>query len=183
MAGVIGAITDITEGMNMQRALNDSYSKLKQSMEDTITAVSRLIEIRYPYTAGHQRRFFELSFAIAEKLGLSTRQKKGLNIASLVQDIGKVSVSSEILSKPGKLSRTEFNIIKGHPEAGYAILKDIDFSWPVADIIRQHHERLYGSGYPLSLKGDEILHEARIIAVADTVEAMSSHKPYHPALE
>lgn len=182
MAGVIGAITDITESMNMQRALNDSYSKLEQSMEDTITAVSRLIEIRDPYTAGHQKRVFELSLAIAEKLGLSTQQKKGLNIASLVHDIGKVSVPSEILSKPGKLSRTEFSIIKGHPETGYSILKDIDFSWPVADIIRQHHERLDGSGYPASLKGDEILLEARIIAVADTVEAMSSHRPYRPAL-
>lgn len=182
MAGVIGAITDITENRNMQRALDDSYSKLEKSMQDTITAVSRLIEIRDPYTAGHQKRVFELSLAIAEKLGLSVEQKKGLNIASLVHDIGKVSVPSEILSKPGQLSRTEFSIIQGHPETGYSILKDIDFSWPVADIIRQHHERLDGSGYPASLKGDHILPEARIIAVADTVEAMSSHRPYRPAL-
>lgn len=182
LAGVMGTITDITARKKMEKELQASYLKLEKSMEDTITAVSRLIEIRDPYTAGHQRRVFALANAIAADMGMPHEQQKGLGVASLVHDIGKISVPSEILTKPGTLTDTEFRIIKEHPETGYLILKDIEFACPVDEIVRQHHERLDGSGYPRALKEDEILIEAKIIAVADTVEAMSSHRPYRPSL-
>ena len=140
------------------------------------------IEMRDPYTAGHQRRVTLLACSIVEEMGLTEEQFDGLRLAGLVHDLGKINVPVEILNKPGQLSETEFNLIKNHPQSGYNTLKEIAFPWPVAQIVLQHHERLDGSGYPQMLKGEEIMLEARILAVADVVEAMASHRPYRPAL-
>ena len=131
---------------------------------------------------GHQRRVCQLSISIAQEMTLPEDQIEGIRIASLIHDIGKIGLPTEILSKPTKLSDIEFSLIKEHSQIGYNILKSIDFSYPVAEIILQHHERLNGSGYPDHLKGDKILLEGKIIALADVVEAMSSHRPYRPAL-
>jgi putative nucleotidyltransferase with HDIG domain len=138
--------------------------------------------MRDPYTAGHQERVAHLACAIAGKIGLSEERVEGLRVAGLLHDVGKVSVPAEILSKPMTLTPAEFDLIKAHPQTGYEILKGIDFSWPVAEIVLEHHERLDGSGYPRGLKGEAISLEAKILAVADIVEAMSSHRPYRAAL-
>jgi HD-GYP domain-containing protein (c-di-GMP phosphodiesterase class II) len=151
-------------------------------MVGTIDAVSAMVELRDPYTAGHERRVAEIAAAIGAELGLTEVQIKGLKITGGVHDIGKIAVPAEILSKPGRLSALEFEIIKTHAQQGHDILKAIDFPWPVAQTILQHHERFDGSGYPQGLKGDQIIVEARILAVADTVEAMSSHRPYRGGL-
>jgi len=140
------------------------------------------VEERDPYTAGHQRRVTNLALAIAEELGLSEDQKDGLQKAGLIHDQGKISIPFDILSKPGRLTEIEFQLIKKHPEVGYHILKDIEFPWPVAKIVLQHHERINGSGYPNGLKAEDITIEAKILAVADVVEAMASHRPYRAAL-
>jgi len=138
--------------------------------------------LRDPYTAGHQERVSQLACAIAKKLGLDKKQIEAVRLASLVHDIGKIAVPVEILTKASSLSDLEFAFIKAHPKTAYDILSNIEFPWPIAEIVLQHHERLDGSGYPQGLKGDQILLEARILAVADVVEAMSSHRPYRPAL-
>ncbi|MBK7903256.1 MAG: HD domain-containing protein [Proteobacteria bacterium] len=138
--------------------------------------------MRDPYTAGHERRVAALAVAIAAELGLDSVVQEGLDVAGHLHDVGKVMVPSEILSKPGKLSPIEMQLVQGHCQAGYNILSSVDFPWPVADIILQHHERLDGSGYPGGLKGEAILRQARILAVADVVEAMSSHRPYRSGL-
>ena len=138
--------------------------------------------MRDPYTAGHQRRVGELAAAIAQELGLSDDKIHGLRLAASIHDLGKIKVPAEILAKPGKLTNIELMLIKAHAQAGYDILKDIAFPWPIATIVWQHHERLDGSGYPLGLKDDQILFESRIMAVADVVEAMASHRPYRPSL-
>ena len=156
--------------------------KLERTLAQTVSAMAAVIEMRDPYTAGHQRRAADLSGAIATEMGLSREQIQGLSLAAMTYEIGKIQIPAEILSKPGRLSEIEFSLIKMHPQAGFEILREIDFPWPIAQIVQQHHERLDGSGYPLGLKGDEILLEARIIAVADVVEAMYSHRPYRPAL-
>ena len=150
--------------------------------EETIQAMATTAEMRDPYTAGHQRRVTQLAVAIATEMGLSEDLISGLRLAGLVHDIGKTRVPVEILTNPLKLSGAEFSIIKTHPSVGYEILKTIDFPQPVAIIVYQHHERLDGSGYPDGLSGDDIRLEARILAVADVVEAMSSHRPYRPAI-
>jgi len=144
--------------------------------------MSRIVEVKDPYTAGHQQRVSQLTKAIAKELNLSQDKIEGIRVASLIHDIGKISVPTEILSKSTTLSDIEFSLIKEHSRIGYDILKAIDFSYPVANIVLQHHEKINGSGYPGGLKGDEILLEAKIICVADVVEAMSSHRPYRPAL-
>jgi len=156
--------------------------RLKNTLDATIQTMSKIIEVKDPYTAGHQQRVSQLTTAIAKELNLSQDRIEGIRIASLIHDIGKISVPTEILSKTTTLSDIEFSLIKGHSQAGSDILKAIDFSYPVANIVLQHHERLDGSGYPNELKGDEILLEARILGVADVVEAMSSHRPYRPSL-
>jgi putative nucleotidyltransferase with HDIG domain len=163
-----------------------SERKLAQTwrnvLEGSIQAIAMTLEMRDPYTAGHQQRVTRLACAIAEELRLSEMQIEGLHFAGLIHDIGKVTIPAEILSKPGRLTETEFSIIKNHPHVAYDILKKIDFPWPVARIVRQHHEYIDGSGYPQGLKGDQILIEAKILTVADVVEAMASHRPYRPAL-
>jgi response regulator RpfG family c-di-GMP phosphodiesterase len=160
------------------RSLLASEAKLKTSLIESISAIAATVEMRDPYTAGHQQRVAKITRAIAVELGLPEQQIEGLYLASVVHDVGKVMVPAEILSKPGKLTELEFSLIKQHSEAGYEILKEVDFPWPIAQFVLQHHEHLDGSGYPAGLKGEEILLEARILSVADVIEAMASHRPY-----
>jgi GAF domain-containing protein len=156
--------------------------KLRSGLHDTVQAIASTVERRDPYTAGHQRRVADLASAIAGKMGLSEERIFALHLAGVVHDLGKISIPAEILSKPTRLNTIEYNFIKTHPQTGYDILKDIDFPWPIAQMVLQHHERMDGSGYPNGLKGDAILLEARILAVADVLEAMASHRPYRPGL-
>lgn len=165
-----------------QKRLEKLVKERTNQLEGTIHALATTVEMRDPYTAGHQRRVTELACAIAEEMGLSKDQIKGIHVAGLLHDIGKIAIPAEILTKPTKLTKLEFELITTHSQVSHDILKGIEFAWPVADIVVQHHERMDGSGYPNGLEGDEILREARIIAVADTVEAMASHRPYRPAL-
>lgn len=162
--------------------LEESERKLKISLMDSVAALAATVERRDPYTAGHQRRVAELAVAIAKRMNLPEIQIEGLYLAGVVHDIGKIQVPAEILSKPGRLTEPEFAIIKQHPQSGCEILNTITFPWPIAPIVLQHHERVDGSGYPFGLVGGDILLEARILAVADVVEAMSSHRPYRPGL-
>ena len=173
---------DITQRQQAEQKIKQGYEKLQRTMEATIHTISKIIETKDPYTAGHQYRVSQLAARIAKELKFCPDKLEGIRIASLVHDIGKISIPAEILSKPTELNEIEYSLIKDHSRIGADILKTIDFPWPVAEIILQHHERLDGSGYPQGLKGDEILPEAKIIGVADVVEAMSSHRPYRPAL-
>jgi PAS domain S-box-containing protein len=181
-AGIIGVTRDITKRKEAEQALQKSYQKLRETLIMTVNTLASTIEMRDPYTAGHQRRVTIIACAMAEEIGLTEEQFDGLRLAGMIHDIGKISVPVEILNKPGRISENEFNIIKIHPQAGYNLLKEIDFPWPVAPIVLQHHERLDGSGYPQGLKNGEIMLEAKVLAVADVVEAMASHRPYRPAL-
>jgi len=176
------SLHDISNRKRAEIELQNSYEKIQNVMHKTVQAMSTIVEMRDPYTAGHQLRVANLACMIAKEMGLSDEQIKGILMAGIVHDIGKIHVPAEILSKPGKLSDAEMALIQSHPQVGYEILKDIDFPWPVAKIVLQHHERMLGDGYPSGISGDEILQEARILAVADVVEAMSSHRPYRPAL-
>jgi PAS domain S-box-containing protein len=165
-----------------EAALAVHQGKLRGALEATIGAIAATVETRDPYTAGHQRRVADLARAIGREMGLSDDVQEGLHFGALIHDLGKVQIPAEILSKPTRLSKIEFELIKTHPQTGYDIVKGIDFPWPVAEMVHQHHERLDGSGYPQGLKGDAIALEARILAVADVVEAMASHRPYRPGL-
>lgn len=162
--------------------LEKSEKRLRKTMEDTIYTIGKIAETRDPYTAGHQKNVSQIATFIAQEIKLPQDKIEGIRIASLVHDIGKISLPAGILNKPTKLSETEYSLIKDHSQVGYDILKSIDFPWPIAQIVLQHHERLNGSGYPNNLKSNKILLEAKIIGVADVVEAMSSHRPYRPAL-
>jgi HD-GYP domain-containing protein (c-di-GMP phosphodiesterase class II) len=162
-------------------ALRDGIARLDGALRGTIQAMAAMVERRDPYTAGHERRVCKLAMAIVEEMALSEQQTTAIELAAVIHDVGKIGVPAEILSKPGALSSIEFELVKSHSQVGYEILKDIAFPWPIAQIVWQHHERLDGSGYPLGLRSEEILLEARVIAVADVVEAMSSHRPYRPA--
>lgn len=202
-----------TKRQRVEEELRQSYLKSDRALKATVNALVSAVELRDPYTAGHQRRVAQIAYAIASEMGLPEEQIEGTRMAALIHDIGKINVPSEILSKPGRLSdsefdlvkthpqvghdilnvpaenlsppgrlsQIEFSLIKSHPQVGYDVLKDIDFPWPVAEIVLQHHERLDGSGYPQGLSDEEIMLEARVLAVADVVEAMSSHRPYRPA--
>ena len=174
---------DVTSEHTAEQELKRHAERLQRTLEGAVLAVSHIAEARDPYTAGHQRRVAELATAIAGRMGLTADETEGLRLAALIHDIGKIAVPAEILSKPGRLTETEFTLIKGHSEAGYAIISDIEFEQPVADIVLQHHERLDGSGYPQGLSGDAIGMEARVLAVADVYEAMVSHRPYRAALD
>lgn len=160
----------------------DGLRRIQTTMEATIQALASTVEFRDPYTAGHQRRVAQLARAIGRDMGLSDDSVNGLYLAAIVHDIGKIRVPAEVLTRPGRLSKLEFDIVKTHVEAGYDILKAIDFPWPIAEIVRQHHERLNGSGYPNGVGVDALLLESRILAVADVVEAIASFRPYRPAL-
>lgn len=159
-----------------------TLEKLRRMVGEIVQAMALAVEAKDPYTAGHQQRVADLARAIATEMGLLEDQIDGIRIAGLIHDLGKISVPGEILNKPGLLNDPEFRMIKFHAQISYDILKEIEFPWPVARIALAHHERIDGSGYPNGLKGEEILLEARILAVADVVEAMSSHRPYRPAL-
>ena len=159
-----------------------SDERFKQVLVDTIRAISLTVEKRDPYTAGHQYNVAQLSIAIGRELVLSEDRLEGLRLGAMIHDIGKIYVPAEILNRPGRLTKAEFEIIKSHSEVGYDIIKDVQFPWPVAQMVLQHHERLNGSGYPNGLQGEEILLEARILAVADVVEAITAHRPYRPAV-
>jgi putative nucleotidyltransferase with HDIG domain len=175
-------VRDITVQKKAEDDLNQTVTKLRKITGATIQAMAQTVEVRDPYTAGHQRRVADLARAIATNMGLTADQIDGIRMAGAIHDIGKISVPAEILSKPGVLTPIEFSLIKTHSQIGYEILKDIEFPWDIAQMVLQHHERMDGSGYPNGLSGEEILLEARIIAVADVVEAMASHRPYRPAV-
>lgn len=165
-----------------ERELRDNVDKLRRAIGGVVQAMARTVEIRDPYTAGHQKQVAGLASAIAREMGLSEDNVEGIRVAGMIHDVGKISVPAEILGKPTRLTELEFGIIKTHPEVGYDILKSIEFPWPIAQIVLQHHERMDGSGYPQGLSGEDILLEARIIGVADVVEAMASHRPYRAGL-
>jgi HD-GYP domain-containing protein (c-di-GMP phosphodiesterase class II) len=179
---VLGVLQDITERRIQEERVKEYLNRLERSIMSTVQAISHMVDLRDPYTSGHERRVGELAAAIGTELGMTEHQVTGLRVAGGVHDVGKIAVPAEILSKPTRLSAAEFAIVKTHAQQGYEILKDIDFPWPVAETVWQHHERLDGSGYPRGLRGDEISLEARIMAVADVVESMSTHRPYRPAL-
>ncbi len=171
---------EVAERKRAECALQGVIIELNQSIEDIVRVVARTVEVKDPYTAGHQHRVAALATAIGKEMNLDESFRQGLEMAATVHDLGKISIPTEVLSKPSLLNDLEFAIIKMHPEAGFAILQGVRFPWPIAEIVRQHHERLDGSGYPRGLKEGELLLESRIIAVADVMEAMSSHRPYRP---
>ena len=179
---ILAIARDISERKRVQEESRQSTERLIGAMEHAIQAMAIIVEMRDPYTAGHQQRVTQLACAIARQMGLPEEQISGLRLAGLIHDIGKVRVPAEILTNPDGLSEPEFMMIKAHPQLGYEILRGIDFPWPVAQIVLQHHERMNGSGYPSGLSGEDIIIEARILAVADVVEAMASHRPYRAAL-
>jgi len=162
--------------------LKESEERLRRTMEETVHALASAVEMRDPYTAGHQKRVTNLACAIAEEMDLSAEQIDGIRMAGAIHDVGKILVPGEILGRPGRLTKIDFSLIETHSKVGYDILKTIEFPYPVAQIILQHHERMDGSGYPAGLSGEDILLETRTLAVADVVEAMSSHRPYRAAL-
>jgi len=177
----VASLLDITERKRAQEALQQGLEKLQRAMKDTAQAIASIVEMRNPFMAGHQERVANLTFAIATEMGLLDEQTTGALLAALVHDIGEISIPIEILIKPSGMTEAELTLIKTHPKVGYDILKMIEFPWPIAEIVLQHHERMDGSGYPLGLSGEEILLEARIIGVADVVEAMSSDRPHRVA--
>ncbi len=177
-----GLMIDVTDQVEAQEEVRRQAEQLRRTVEGTVLAMSQVVETRDPYTAGHERRVAELATAIGSEMGMDGAELDGLRLGSLIHDIGKIAVPAEILAKPGRLSDVEFNLIKQHSQAGYDILSVIDFGRPVAEMVLQHHERLDGSGYPRGLQADELMPETRILAVADVVEAMSSHRPYRAAL-
>jgi len=180
--GYQGMIRDISELVSSRKQIEKTLNDLRKALGGTIEAMALTVETRDPYTAGHQRRVANLARSIASEMGVSKAQIQGVRMAGVIHDIGKISVPGEILSKPGNISQNELGIIKEHPQVGYNILKTVDFPWPIAQIVLQHHERMDGSGYPNGISGENILLEARILAVADVVEAMASHRPYRAAL-
>jgi len=179
--GVYCIYRDLTREKEQQEQLARALETMERAWEQTIEALASTSEVKDPYTAGHQRRVAALAAAIAREMGHPEAFVTGVEKAAQVHDLGKIEVPAELLSRPGRLSPFEFRLVQVHAEAGYRILSKIQLPWPLAEIVYQHHERLDGSGYPRGLKGDQILPEARIIAVADIVEAMCSHRPYRPA--
>jgi len=166
----------------LEKELQQSYKKLQKFIEGTAHIIMEIVEIRDPYLTGHQQRVSQLAIAIAQEMKLPQDKIEGVRFASLVHDVGKVNLPTEIVSKLNKLSEVEFNFIKNHPKISYNILKKVDFPWPIAEIVFQHQEKIDGSGYPRGLKGAEILIEAKILGVANVIEAMSSSRSYRPAI-
>ena len=175
-------VRDITEQTLNQRRLHEALAMLRRNLNGIIQCVALVIEKKDPYTAGHQRRVTDLARAIAQEMGLSGSQRDAIRMAGIIHDIGKISIPAEILSKPGRLTEIEFSLLKAHPHIGHDILKEIEWPYPIAEIVLKHHERMDGSGYPHCLSGEEIMMEARVLGVADVVEAMASNRPYRPGL-
>jgi len=175
-------IRDITTRKQAEGDLKQSFEQIRKGLRATVRAMAETVEARDPYTAGHQRRVSDLARSIATEMKLPKDKIEGLRTAATIHDLGKISIPAELLSKPARLTNMEFALIKNHPQAAYNILKNIDFPWPVARMVLEHHERMDGSGYPNGLTGDELLIESKILAVADVVEAMASHRPYRSAL-
>jgi PAS domain S-box-containing protein len=173
---------DITEREQAKGALQRGNERLEQVLKSVTALIGKVIEARDPYTRGHQEGVARISRLIAEEMGLSADEVEGIEVAGLVHDVGKLGIPSEILTRPGQLAVPEYALIKEHSKSGYDILKDIDFDWPVAETVLQHHERMDGSGYPAGLVGDQISLGARILTAADVIEAMGAHRPYRPAL-
>ncbi|MDA8126890.1 MAG: PAS domain S-box protein [Deltaproteobacteria bacterium] len=182
MIGIVGTLKDVTDLMLSEVKLKKSFEKIQTALDSTIQAISKIVESRDPYTAGHQERVASLAVAIAEKMNLSEDLIASIRMAATLHDVGKINVPAEILSRPRLLNNVEMGMIRMHPEIGYGILASIEFPYPVAQIVLQHHEKMDGSGYPTGLAGEDILLEARILAVADVVEAMATHRPYRPSL-
>ena len=182
LIAIHGMNRDITDHKKAREELHKTLDRLSKAMSTTIHVLAAAVEARDPYTAGHQTRAADLACAIAAEMGISRERIDGIGMAGAIHDIGKLSVPAALLSKSSKLTSVEFSLIKEHAEKGYEMLKDVESFWPLAEIVYQHHERIDGSGYPRKLKEEEILLEARILAVADVVEAMASHRPYRPAL-
>jgi len=172
----------IVRDNRLERELQQSYGKLQKFIEGIAYVITEIVEIRDPYLTGHHQRVSKLATAIAQEMKLPQDKIEGVRFASLVHDVGKVNLPTEIVSKPSKLVEVEINLVRNHPRTGYEILKKVDFPWPIAEIVFQHQEKIDGSGYPRGLKGAEILIEAKILGVANVVEAMSSYKSYRPAL-
>jgi len=166
-----------------RKHLETAQKHLTDALQASVAAMVTAMEMRDPYTAGHETRVADIAYAIGAEMGWDESRLEGLRMAAMVHDVGKISIPTEILSKPGRLTAEEYTLVKEHPETGYAILRDIPFSWPIADMVRQHHEKLDGSGYPLGLKEDEILAESKVLAVADIVEAMASNRPYRAGID
>lgn len=175
---VLGIILDITEKKEAEEKQKEYNLKLNKLLDGIILSMAKIVEVKDPYTAGHQQRVAELAFKIGEEYGLDKEKLQAIQVAAMIHDIGKIHIPAEILTKPGELSPLEREMIQNHPTFGYEILRNIEFPWPIAQIVLQHHEKIDGSGYPLHLKGDQIMIEAKIISVADVVEAMSTHRPY-----
>lgn len=180
--GYQGIIRDISDLMSSRQTLEKTLKKLRNALGGTIQAMALTVETRDPYTAGHQRGVSNLARSIATEMGVPANKIQGIRFAGVIHDIGKICVPGEILSKPGDISNNELGLIKEHSQVGHNILKTVDFPWPIAQIVLQHHEKMNGTGYPDGLSGENILLEARIVAVADVVEAMASHRPYRPSL-
>jgi len=180
--GFRGLAHDVTEDKKRERELKKSYDNLQHMLEETVRTLAFTVEVRDPYTAGHQRRVAQLSDAISQKMGLPLEKAMGVKMAALIHDVGKIQIPGEILSKPGPLNSNEMDLVRTHPTVGSNILKEIQFPWPISDIVLQHHGRLDGSGYPDGIEEGKMSTEAKIIAVADVVEAMMSHRPYRSAL-
>lgn len=177
-----GMLQDISEKRRMALEIDQHESQIKTSLLQTIDVILGLSNIRDPYTVGHERRVGEIARAVAQHLGMSEDQQEGVCVAGYLHDVGKVGVPAEILAKPARLSKAEYLLVQEHPGKGEAILRGVDFPWPVADAVAQHHERIDGSGYPHGLAGNAICIEARIVGVVDVLESMTSHRPYRPAL-
>jgi len=177
-----GIVRDITQRKITEGKLNESYQKLRKTLNDIINTLASIIETRDPYTSGHQKRVASLATSIAKEMGLNNDKIESIKIAALIHDIGKINLPTSILTRPGRLSEIEYDMIKTHVQLGHDMISRVEFPWPIADIILQHHERIDGSGYPNGLKGKHIILEARILSVADVVEAMASHRPYRPSL-
>jgi PAS domain S-box-containing protein len=180
--GVAGTLRDITERKQAEKERQQNFERMRKALRATVQSISLTVEMKDPYTSGHQQRVADLARAIAAEMGLSADRQEFIHTASAIHDIGKISIPSAILSKPTTLTDLEFRLIKTHSQSGYDILKDIEFPWPVADVVLQHHERMNGSGYPQGLKGNDISLESRIVAIADVVEAIAFHRPYRPSL-
>jgi len=169
--------------VDSDETLRRNYGKLKHALGDTLEAINSIRESKDSQAIAHQRRVTQLAVAIAERLGLDEDRLEGLRVAASLHDVGMMQVPQETLAQPGRLAPSEIDLVRAHPEVGYDMLKDIDSPWPIAEMARQHHERIDGKGYPFGLKGDDILLESRVISVADTIEAMISQRPYRAALD